>query len=70
MHTNSQWLTIQEAADVSSVHYSTIRRWIASGQLRAYKFGPRAIRIDPTDLQAMAEPANPITFHHVHGGDA
>ncbi|MDN5731202.1 MAG: helix-turn-helix domain-containing protein [Yaniella sp.] len=70
MDANIAWQTIPQSAEAAGVSTSTIRRWIARGHLRAYKFGPRAIRIDPADLNGMAEEVNPATFEHVNGGDA
>lgn len=61
-------LTIAAAAELIDVSTSTVRRWIARGQLRAYKFGPRAIRIDADDLNAMKRQVNPVTFEHENSG--
>jgi excisionase family DNA binding protein len=44
-------LTIGQAAEVCQVSTKTIRRWIASGQLRAVKLG-RQWRIHRRDLNA------------------
>ena len=43
---------------------------ISAGDLRAYYFGKRAIRIDPADLRAMRQEVNPNTRRHVNGGGA
>jgi excisionase family DNA binding protein len=45
---------IKTAADQAQVHPMTIRRWIAEGLLPAYRLGPRALRVDLNDLDAMA----------------
>lgn len=64
-------LTIAEVAEYTATSPSTVRRWISAGQLRAFKFGPRAIRIDPRDLARMQREVNPATFAIVGGaGDA
>lgn len=63
-------LTIAEVAELTGTSDSTVRRWIARGELRAYYFGPRAIRIDPADLRTMRKQVNPATFEHVNGGGA
>jgi excisionase family DNA binding protein len=34
----------------------TVRRWIAAGRLTAYRFGPRLLRIDPDELDALLQP--------------
>lgn len=47
-------LTVQEVALLDCCSEKTVRRAIASGQLRALRVGPggRLIRIDPTDHAA------------------
>lgn len=62
-------LTISEVADYTATSSSTVRRWIAAGELRAVRFGKRAIRIDPCDLLKMQRELNPATYSVV-GGDA
>lgn len=49
-------VTIDGAAEYLSVNPLTIRRWIADGRIPAYRFGPKLIRIDLDDLDAMARP--------------
>lgn len=63
-----QQLTIAEVADLMGVSDSTIRKWISKGQLRAYRYGPRMIRIDEKDVINMREQIAPTTFKHVNGG--
>ena len=46
------YLSLEEAAEAMSVSVKTIRRWIASGTLPAYRCGKRAIRIKLDDLEA------------------
>jgi excisionase family DNA binding protein len=53
--------SISVAADEADVCTRTVRRWIASGRLRAYQVGPRLIKVDLNDLDAMLQPI---------GGDA
>lgn len=65
-----QQLTIAEVAEITNTSAPTVRRWISRGELRAYRYSPRVIRIDPADLRAMREEVNPATFAHVSGGDA
>ena len=62
-------LTLAEAADVLGVSLSTMRRLISRGELRAYYYGPRVLRIDPADLRKMRREVNPATYAHVSGGD-
>jgi len=44
------------AAQYANVHPRTIRRYIASGRLNAYRVGPRLIKIDLNELEAIFEP--------------
>ncbi|MFK7423877.1 MULTISPECIES: helix-turn-helix domain-containing protein [Micrococcus] len=62
-----QQLTLDEVAILTSTSVQTVRRWIARGELRAYRYGPRALRIDPADLRAMRSEVNPVTFAAVSG---
>ena len=48
-------ITILEAAELAGVSDRTIRTWIASGILPAYRYGPRVVRIDPDDLDNMGQ---------------
>jgi excisionase family DNA binding protein len=47
---------ISDAAQHAGVCPKTIRRWIAAGDLPAYRVGPRLIKIDLADLDAMFQP--------------
>lgn len=40
------------AADLANVHVSTVRRWIKDGHLKAWRAGPRLLRIDRDELMA------------------
>ena len=62
-------VTIRQAADGIGVTVQTIHRWISQGRLRAFRYGPRTIRILLEDLEALREEVNPITYEHVNGGD-
>lgn len=63
-----QFLSIKEVGERTGASYDTVRRWISRGQLRAYYFSKRMIRIDWDDVLAMREEVNPATFEHVSGG--
>ncbi|MFD4957544.1 excisionase family DNA-binding protein [Microbacterium sp. NPDC058389] len=41
-----EWGTMAEAAERATVELSTIRRWIASGRITAYRVGARNVRLD------------------------
>ena len=49
-------LTIETAADMLAVHPRTIRRYIAAGDLPAYRLGPRQIRVRHDDVTALLSP--------------
>ena len=49
----SELLTTQEAADLVGCSLATIRNWIRDGRLRAYRMGPRLLRIKPEDLDQL-----------------
>lgn len=48
--------SITAAAAYAGVCTKTIRRWIANGQLAAYRVGPRLIKVDLDDLDTMFQP--------------
>ena len=54
--TVSELVSVQAAAEQLGVSTRTIRRYIASGRLLAYRVGPTLIRIDPGDLDRLARP--------------
>ena len=47
------YLTIHEAAVRLRCSTKTVRRYIASGKLQAYRVGPTMLRIRLTDLDAL-----------------
>ncbi|WP_082109643.1 helix-turn-helix domain-containing protein [Mycobacterium sp. UM_Kg1] len=49
-------LSIKQAADHYGVCDKTIRRKIAEGELKAYRVGKRAIRVDRESLLALEKP--------------
>lgn len=64
----SNLLTIPEAAEWLNTSVPTTRRMIARGELKAYRYGPRLIRIDPADLRAMGRPVTSLAT--LRAGDA
>jgi excisionase family DNA binding protein len=48
--------TIKQAAEYANVNEKTVRRWISSGRLKAYRYGSRLIRIDRESLLKLARP--------------
>lgn len=53
---SSPYVTIAQAAEARQVSARTIRRWISTGRLPAYRTGPRLIRINPADLSRLDRP--------------
>ena len=51
--TDPRWAWLPEAQVYGRVSNKTLRRWIASGLLPAYRSGPRRVRIDLNDLDAV-----------------
>lgn len=49
-----EYCTIKEVAETVGVHSNTVRNWIDSGDLKAYKLG-KVIRIRKEDLEAFAK---------------
>jgi excisionase family DNA binding protein len=48
-----QLATVAEAAQYISVNPKTVRRWINQGRLTGYAAGPRLIRVDLDEVDAM-----------------
>ena len=48
--------SIQDAADYVGVSTKTIRRWISAGRVTGYRAGPRLIRVDLNEVDAMLRP--------------
>lgn len=63
-----QHLSIKEVAELTGSSPDTVRRWISRGELRAYYFSKRMIRIDWNDVLAMRKEVNPTTFAARSGG--
>ena len=45
--------SLSSAAERTGLSIRTLRRRIASGDLAAYRSGPRVIRVDPDDVDRM-----------------
>ncbi len=48
--------SIENAAEYLGVSTKTIRRYIAAGLITGYRAGPRLIRVDRAELDAMLRP--------------
>jgi excisionase family DNA binding protein len=51
-----QFETLEAAAARLSLDKRTIRRAIAAGRLHGYRFGARALRVEPAEVDALMEP--------------
>jgi excisionase family DNA binding protein len=49
-------LSVAEAAEQLSASTKTVRRRIADGTLTGYRMGPRLIRVDQNELEALLRP--------------
>jgi len=52
-------LSVKQAAEKIGVHPWTIRRWISEGRIRGCRVGPRLMRINPDDVDAMLAGPSP-----------
>lgn len=48
--------TLSDAADYARVNPRTLRRRIADGSLTGYRMGPRLVRVDLNELDALLAP--------------
>lgn len=48
--------SLEVAAKMCDVHPRTIRRWISQGRIRAYRVGPRLIKVDLAELNRVVQP--------------
>ena len=51
-----QFYSVPEAARLLDVSAATLWRWITARRLRAYRVGPRRIRVRRDDLEALVQP--------------
>ena len=49
-------VSLADAAEYAGVCSKTIRRYIADGKLSAYRMGPRLIRVDVAEVDALLSP--------------
>ena len=48
--------SINAAAEYAGVSTKTIRRYIAAGRLTGYRFGPRLVKINLSEVDALLRP--------------
>ena len=56
MSPTTQYVTIADAAARLGVNSKTLRRRIADGTLTAHRCGPKLIRLDPAEVDALLRP--------------
>lgn len=54
----AQCLSVNEVAEEFGISPRTVRRYIATGRLTAYRVGPKLVRLDPDQVrkQLLGEP--------------
>ena len=60
-------LTFAQVAELIGCSVKTVHRLVDSGELRAYRYGKRVIRITREDLMSLLKEVNPKTFAKEHG---
>jgi len=55
----SQWLTLADAAHYLRISRHTLYRWAKQGKLRLYKIGRTTTRVRKRDLDALVQPFSP-----------
>ena len=51
-----QFESLSQAAARTGLSTRTLRRRISAGQLTAYRYGPRILRLDPRDVDRLMRP--------------
>jgi excisionase family DNA binding protein len=59
-----QRISIVAASERSGLSTKTLRRWIRTGELRAYRVGKRTLRVDTGDVDALFVPTIPTINGH------
>jgi excisionase family DNA binding protein len=58
-HAGRRFESIPKAAEYFGVGPKTIRRWIDEGRITGFRAGPRLIRVDLNELDALLTPIQP-----------
>lgn len=53
-------LTLPQVAELLQVEITTVRRMISRGELKAYRYGPKLIRVDRRDIDKMRRPVTTV----------
>jgi excisionase family DNA binding protein len=59
-----RWASLPQTAKYTGMHIDTIRRRIKDGRIQAYRFGPRLVRIDLNEIDAMMRPLQKNSSGH------
>ena len=51
-----QLMTLSAAAELLACNEKTLRRYISAGDLRGYRIGPRSLRVELAEVEALARP--------------
>jgi excisionase family DNA binding protein len=51
-----QLITFDDAEKLLVLDKRTLRRYVAEGRLTGYRIGPRALRLDADEVEALAKP--------------
>lgn len=49
-------INLVDAGEYLGVHQRTVRRYISEGRLKGYRVGPRLVKVDQGDLDALTRP--------------
>lgn len=66
----STWITVTQAAEITSLSPKTIRRLIERGLVRATKPSPRVLRVDASSLNAYMDRFATDQWHVLHSPQA
>lgn len=51
-----RFIDLNAAAELLGVDTATLRRWAAQGRITLYRVGPRLLRVDVAELDALVRP--------------
>lgn len=63
-------MTLDEVAEVFSVHRRTVASWVAEGLLPGVRMGTRTLRVHPDDVEALIESRRAAMARHPRNGGA
>lgn len=64
LKTPKTYESLAQAAERTDVSIKTLRRRIAAGDLPAYRYGPRVLRVDPHDVDKLMRPVFAARTRH------